>query len=104
MAYPRAERLMGEWKRGGGARFVRTLAGQDWELHVAPGGWVTVAQAATLLGVSVQLVGEWIRSDRIDPREALGKADDGITMLRLAWVRAVFEANQGPRRVGPTPR
>lgn len=103
MAYPRVDRIVGEW-RGSGARFIRTVASQDWVLDVPATGddaWVTVHQAAILLGVSVQVVGEWVRDGRIDPPDAVGYADDGTTMLHLPWVRAVYKANLGERRVGP---
>jgi phage terminase Nu1 subunit (DNA packaging protein) len=65
--------------------FERTAAGQVWRLIVQPDEYVTQAQAALLLGVSLTRVNEWARMGRI-PSEERG----GVSMIPLAAVRAVY--------------
>lgn len=100
MAYARLEEpIKGEWierPRYSGARFTRIAAGQRWVLHVKPAEWVTQAQAATLLGVSLVRVNGWVRAARIPAGELAG-----VSVIPLPVVRSIYLRRKRLGPVGP---
>jgi excisionase family DNA binding protein len=93
MAYARVEKTVAMW-RGRSARFVRQQLGRDWYLDIGPNGYVTIAEAAALLGVHEDTVRGWIERGEVEFKTY---DDDGshTIVLWLTLVRDVYRELHG---------
>lgn len=103
MVYSRPEEsIAAEWLPRRRARLCLNYQGRDWYREVGPSDFVTVLEAAALLGVSRSAPYQWIQQGRLPATQVEMTKGREVTVMRLGdlhdFARLNGYATEGPPR------